>query len=126
LLLKSEATWGRKTYTLALTRLAEQYGRRAKEPELTEDDRAWNERKAAHTTVLRQWIEGVMASVSEPTSGAGGAVALTSLVECATAFLEANAARANALDAMPYVAVAEAGDGISCRVEPQGSRARRL
>src|SRR5450759_5262652 len=108
LLLKAEATWGRKTYTPALTRLAEQYDRRAKDPEQTDDDRAWNERKAAHTTVLRQWIEGVLSSVPESATDAGGEVALASLVECATAYLEANAARANALDAMAYVAVAAA------------------
>lgn len=108
LLLKAEATWGRKTYTPSLTRLAEQYDRRAKDPEQTDDERPWNERKTAHTTVLRQWIEGVLLNVPEPEGDAGGAVALASLVECAASFLEANAARANALDAMAYVALTSA------------------
>jgi ATP-dependent helicase/nuclease subunit B len=108
LLLKAEATWGRKTYAPSLTRLAEQYDRRAKDPEQTDDDRSWNQRKAAHTTALRQWIESVLSNVPEPASGGGGAVALTSLVQCATDFLEANSARANALDAMAYAAVTAA------------------
>lgn len=105
LLLKAEATWGRKTYTPSLTRLAEQFDRRAKDLEQTDDERSWNERKAAHATALRRWIEGVLSSVPEPATGVAGEVALSSLVQCATHFLDANAARANALDAMAYVGV---------------------
>jgi len=108
LLLKAEATWGRDTYTPALTRLAEQYDRRARDAELTDDDRAWNERKAAHTATLRQWVEGVLSSVPEPVGAGAGVVGLTSLVESARTFLEANAGRACALDAIAYVAVGDA------------------
>ncbi len=106
LLLKAGATWGRETYRPALIRLAEQYDRRAKDAEVTDNDRAWNARKAAQTTTLRQWIEGLLGSVPEPAGD--GLVPLASLVECAAAFLEADAVRASALDAMAAVAVAEA------------------
>ena len=108
LLLKAEATWGRETYTPALTRLAEKYERRASDGELSDEDRAWNVRKAAQTTTLRQWVESVLASVPEPGGAGAGVVPLTSLVECARTFLEANAGRASALDAIAYVAVGDA------------------
>jgi len=107
LLLKAEATWGRETYTPALTRLAEKYERRASDGELSDEDRAWNVRKAAQTTTLRQWVESVLASVPEPGGAGAGVVPLTSLVESARTFLEANAGRASALDAGSETCVAE-------------------
>ncbi len=108
LLLKAEATWGRETYAPALTRLAQNYDRRATDTELGDDDRAWNVRKAEQTATLRQWIEGVLSSVPEPDATAASVVPLAALVESAAAFVEANAGRSNALDAIAYVAVGDA------------------
>ena len=51
--MRAEAAWGRETYSLALTRLAEEYERRAADPEAADEEQAWNARKARQTRVLQ-------------------------------------------------------------------------
>ena len=111
LLLKAQASLGRRTYGAALTRLAEEYDRRAKDDENSEEDRDWNARKAAQTTALRAWIAGVLSAVPEPDEH-DGTVALSALAAGAAAFLDANAARASAEDAKASIAIAEALDDL--------------
>ena len=103
LLLKAQATWGRDTYTRALVRLAEEYDRRAADPEGSEEDRRWNRRKAAQARRLEVWVRGVLASL--PVPDASGLVRVSDLVAAAVAFLEGNAGRASAIDALALVAL---------------------
>jgi ATP-dependent helicase/nuclease subunit B len=113
LLLKAQATSGRATYKSALTRLAEKYERRAQDEELSDEERGWNTRKETQTRALLEWVASGLATVptgAEPGGQAGtsAAVSLMSVVEGAAAFLERNAARANAVDAIAYVALTDA------------------
>jgi ATP-dependent helicase/nuclease subunit B len=103
LLLKAQATWGRETYPRALKRLAEEYDRRAADTEGSDEDRQWNRRKAAQARTLDAWARGVLASL--PVPDATGLVPLRGLIDAAVAFLDANAARAGATDAMALVAL---------------------
>lgn len=106
LLLKAQATWGRDTHSRALTRLSEEYERRSKDEEASDEERQWSRRKAAQTRTLGAWVEDVLATV--PARDAAGHVSLESLVSAAVTFLETNAARTSALDAMALVALTDA------------------
>jgi len=110
LLLKAQATCGRATYAAALTRLAEKYERRAKDVELSDDERAWNARKGRQTRRLAAWLEAVLSAVPEPDDD--GAVDLVAIVESAQSFLENNAGRASAMDAVAFVALKESLDDL--------------
>ena len=107
LLLRAEATWGRETYGLALTRRADEYERRAADPEGADEDRAWNARKARQTRALLSWVTAVLDRVPVPDPGRG-TVPLQGLAAAATRFLQENAARWGGLDALGLEAVVPA------------------
>ncbi|MBP7570109.1 MAG: PD-(D/E)XK nuclease family protein [Acidobacteria bacterium] len=104
LLLRAGAAWGRETYSLALTRQAEEYQRRASDPEGAEEERAWNARKARQTRVLLAWVEAVLERIPDP-AASGGTVRLHDLAAAAIAFLKDNAARWGGLDALGLEAI---------------------
>jgi ATP-dependent helicase/nuclease subunit B len=106
LLLKAQATWGRETYAPALTRLAEEYDRRARDAEASGADQAWHARKAAQTRTLAAWVAGVIAATPAPDEA--GHVAMDALADAAIAFLEDNATRGSAADAAAVVALTDA------------------
>lgn len=107
LLLRAEATWGRETYALALTRRAGEYERRAADPEAAEDERAWNARKARQTQTLHAWVTAVLDRVPVPDQ-ADGELSLDDLAAGAAAFLQDNAARWGGLDLLGLEAVVAA------------------
>jgi len=111
LLLKAETTWGRDTYPPSLARLAGIYDEGARDSEASAEDRTWQARKAAQTRTLAAWIAGVLATI--PSSDidnpkADNKVSLGAVAAAAIAFLNANASRASALDAMAVVALESA------------------
>lgn len=106
LLLKAQATWGRHTYAASLARLAIEYERRSTDPDAADEDKAWHARKAAQTRTLAGWIAGVLAATPAPDEA--GEVSLHALVDGAVAFLDANAARASAADALSLAGLIEA------------------
>jgi ATP-dependent helicase/nuclease subunit B len=108
LLLKAQATRGRLTYAPALTRLAEKYERRAKDPELSGDDREWNACREKHARQLLAWIETVLRAI--PVPGDDGQVELRSVVEAARVFLEAHASRVSVVDRVALAALPGALD----------------
>ncbi len=107
LLLRAEAAWGRETYSLALTRLAEEYERRAADPEAADEEQAWNARKARQTRVLLAWVEAVLERIPDPVASEG-LVRLCDLSDAAIAFLKDNAARWGGLDVLGLEAIVQA------------------
>jgi ATP-dependent helicase/nuclease subunit B len=106
LLLKAQATWGRSTYALALARLSEEYARRSKDEEASDEERQWSRRKAAQTRTFGAWVKEVLDTIPAPDTAEQ--VSLEAIVDAAVTFLEANASRASALDAMALVALTDA------------------
>jgi ATP-dependent helicase/nuclease subunit B len=106
LLLKAQATWGRDTYGPSLSRLARKYDRRSQDEEASDDDRGWNARKAAQTRTLAAWVHDVLGSLPAP-DAATRQVPLDALAEAAASFLDANASRGSASDAMALLALSE-------------------
>lgn len=106
LLLKAGASWGRATYQRALTRLAREYDEQAADTEQTPAQQAWSRRKGMQVRTVAAWVEGVLDTLPEP--GADGRVPVAALAGAAKAFLEQNAARSSALDAVAHVAVMDA------------------
>jgi ATP-dependent helicase/nuclease subunit B len=109
LLLRAEATWGRETYGFALTRRAEEYERRAADPEGADEDRLWNARKARQTRTLLSWVTTVLERLPIP-DAATATLSLPQLVAAAIAFLQENAARWGGLDVLGLDAVIGALD----------------
>ena len=106
LLQRAEAAWGRYTYSGALTRLADRYGRRAADPELGDDERQWAARRATQTRRLLTWVTRLLDAV--PVIDGSNLAALETIAGAAARFLEENASRASALDAAAQVALGEA------------------
>ena len=96
LLARSEAGWGRATYTLALGRLEKSYASRAADEDASDEDRAAARANAELTAKVREWITALVASVPEP--DADGRVPLPEVVKCTLDFLERATARSSALD----------------------------
>lgn len=107
LLLRAEATWGRETYGFALARRAEEYERRAADPEGAGEDRAWNARKARQTRTLLSWVTAVLGAVPVP-EPVSDTLPLGQLAAAAAAFLQGNAARWGGLDRLGLEAVVAA------------------
>ena len=107
LLLHAQATWGRDTYELALARSAGEYEERARDVELSDEEREWSARKGRQTRALLSWVRGVLERVPVP-DAAAGAVPLRALVAAAVAFLQANAARWGGHDGMALEAIVPA------------------
>jgi len=112
LLLKAEATWGRDTYGRALAHCAGEYERRAVDPEVSEEDRAWNARKGRQARTLRSWVIRVLDRVPSGEGKPQGRVALKEVLDAAIAFLSENAARWSRLDAVGLQAVTDALDDL--------------
>jgi len=96
LLAKSKPAWGRRTYALALGKLAKGYRSYAMRDELGDDDRVAVLAKADQADRLLGWIRALIDAV--PESDADGRLALTSLVDCALTFVREHSSTANALD----------------------------
>ena len=132
-MLKAQVTWGRATYATSLTSLAARYRKNADYSDATDDERAWQARKAAQTRTLMAWIDGVLAAIpapdgdrtdgfttrsrdrdAQPRAGVetNPSVSLGAVARAAIAFLKANASRASALDAMAVVALQSALAGL--------------
>jgi PD-(D/E)XK nuclease superfamily len=108
LLVKSEAGWGRATYSVSFTRLAGIYTIVAADPDRSDERRASAAAKIVQIDTLLGWFQQLLASIPEP--DADRQVDLESVVAASIAYLEASAARTNALDA---VAVAALKDSVS-------------
>lgn len=96
LLARAEATWGRATYRLALTRLAKEYERRAQDPERSEELRTIARASKAETDVLIASIDELLAPVPNPDTD--GRVPLRTLSSAAEKFVDRFCACSNALD----------------------------
>ena len=106
LLFKSEAAWGRATYSISLTRLANIYKRTAVDPDRSDEQKAAAAVKIVQIEKLLVWFQELFASVPEP--GADGQVDLQPVVDAAISYLEASAGKANALDAVAVVGLKSA------------------
>ena len=107
LLLRAQAAWGRDTYALSLARSAVEYEERARDPELSEEEREWNARKGRQTRVLLSWVSAALDRVPVP-DRATATAPLRELVSAAVAFLKANAARWGGHDTMALEAIVPA------------------
>lgn len=96
LLLKSEAAWGRLTYSTSLVRLAAKYRSRAREENLSDEQRTFEVDKANQAEQLLAWVTSMLVSV--PENGAGGLIELQQLVDCALNFVGSFIAISSALD----------------------------
>jgi hypothetical protein len=105
-LVRAQAAWGRETYRLSLGRLATSARAGARRDDLSADQRAGLEDRAAQADELARWIDGLLETI--PTPDANGDVALSHAVACARGFLERAASRASALDTFAAAAVADA------------------
>jgi ATP-dependent helicase/nuclease subunit B len=115
LLFKSEAGWGRATYTISLTRLSNIYRHVAGDRDRTDEQKASAKKKIAQIDELLGWFQRLFASIPEPaplenTAKDAGHVDLQAVVDAVVAYLDASAARTNALDA---VAVAALKDSVA-------------
>jgi RecB family exonuclease len=96
LLVKSQAGWGRRTYTLSLGKLKRSYELWATNPDLAVEVQQATEVKATRTGRLLDWIDGVLARV--PQAQKDGHVMLSDAVDAALGFLDSAAATASAVD----------------------------
>jgi ATP-dependent helicase/nuclease subunit B len=94
-LARAEAGWGRATYDLSLGLLQGSQESRAKDPDLSDDERRIAGEKAALTKKVRAWIVGLLASVPEP---ANHKVPLQAVVDSAQAFVRRSTSRVSQLD----------------------------
>ena len=93
---RAEAGWGRATYALSLGILVKSYEARAKDPDLSNDDREAVVEKAALTKKIVDWITRIIDSIPEPSDD--GKVPLETIVESALAYVERSTARNSQLD----------------------------
>ena len=107
LLLKAGATWGRHTYTAALTAYAEEQDRRAGDEG---DDGGWRSLRAEQCRWLAAWSQGLLDAV--PEEDAQGMVAVSQVLDAAAAFLARHASCASETDHTALKAVTEAIDGL--------------
>ncbi len=95
LLLKSEATWGRRTYANSLAALAATEREQAENPELDADQQAARLKRAAQATRLGTWIDALLAALPDPDAVS---IPFQSLLSTARDFVSRLAATANELD----------------------------
>jgi hypothetical protein len=95
LLLKSEATWGRRTYATSLAALAAAERERAGNPELDADKQAARLKRATHATQLAVWIDALLTGLPDPDVTS---ISFQSLLAAARDFVSRLAGAANELD----------------------------
>jgi hypothetical protein len=105
LLLQAEAAWGRRTYRLALGRMAASSRRAAARDDLTQDKRDGLAERADDADALAAWIDALVSSVPEP--DAAGRLDLQAIASSARSFVTDYAARASALDHVAATALAD-------------------
>jgi hypothetical protein len=105
LLLKSEAGWGRATYSHSLSRLIGIYKRVAADPNRADERRASVTAHLVEAQQLLTWFEQLLGSI--PRAGADHQVDLQAVVDAAVAYLDACAAKSNALDAVAVTALTD-------------------
>lgn len=103
LLVKAKAAWGRKTYRLAMARLAKAERARTTRDDIQADERNRYLQYADDAEVLGRAIDRIVALVPEP--GAKGDLDVQALVRGARTFLDRHAARTSALDAVAAAAL---------------------
>lgn len=96
LLVRARTAWGRRTYALALGRLAAGLQRRAGRDDVSKDERDRLRAQAAEATTLATWLDDLIGRV--PSGDVRGRVPLQPVVDLAVWFVEHHAARASALD----------------------------
>lgn len=105
LLARSDATWGRQTYALALSALAAEFKDRATDPEADEGLRAYYIEHADHAERLSGWIARLVDLLPEPASdGVRLDVVIAGCIELVKAF----AAKSSEMDGAAAVVLAEA------------------
>jgi hypothetical protein len=105
ILYRAQAAWGRATYSNSLTRLLHVYRRKSTDPDRSDREREAAVVKALRTERLLTWIGELLASV--PQGGEGIPIKLEDAVNSALKFLDACAAKANALDGAAVAALKE-------------------
>ena len=120
LLAGSNATWGRQTYTPALTGVEESYRERAADPEADEEAQARFTARAGQAQRLREWIGALLALVPEPEPD--GPIALGSVLAACIGFVKSYATTGSALDGAAAAAIAETLD----ELQPLGDLIRPL
>ena len=105
LLARAEATWGRDTYKLALTRLARVYQRTSADEERSVESRDSARENAEACQALQGWIQALLDAVPEPETD--GTLALARIVAAAEEFVETCCARTSALDGVARLALGE-------------------
>lgn len=93
---RAEAGWGRATYGLALGRLCKSYESRAKDQDVSEEDRNEAQAKAELTARVRDRITRLVASLPEPAPD--NKVPLQTVVSSVLDFLGRTTTRSSALD----------------------------
>jgi hypothetical protein len=106
LLALSEATWGRETYDIALTRLTRKDQGTADDEERSAESRELARENAVACEALKTWIRGLLDAVPQP--DADGEVSMREFVVAAEAFVDACCATTSALDGAAKRALAEA------------------
>jgi RecB family exonuclease len=92
---RSDAGWGRATYALALTSVRRGYEDRARNSNLSEDERETAVARVALVSAIFEWISTLIGSIPQP---AGGTVPLQDVVEAVLKFVEHASARGSQLD----------------------------
>ena len=110
ILYRAQAAWGRATYANSLTRLLQVYRRQSTDSDRGERDREAALGKALRTERLLRWVGELLASV--PQDGEGRPIKLEDAVNSALKFLDACAAKANALDGAAVAALKESIAGL--------------
>jgi hypothetical protein len=109
LLARSDATWGRQTYTAALAGLAASSRARAADEETDDEGRKRLLDRAGQAERLAQWLDGLLRSVPEVRDGA---IPLNSVLDACIGFVRDVAARASELDGAAGVVLVEALDSL--------------
>lgn len=105
-LLRSCATWGRRTYKSSLAALALQYRTKEADEDFEPEDRQRAGRNARRAEVLQEWIEAVLATL--PESDGQNQYSVHEIVLAVGAFVQRNAAHTSPLDAASMTAIHEA------------------
>jgi hypothetical protein len=105
LLARSDATWGRQTYAVALAGLAASSRARAADEETDDEARQRLLERAGQAERLAQWLDGLLRSVPEVRDNA---IALSAVLDACIGFVRNVAARASELDGAAGVVLVEA------------------
>jgi RecB family exonuclease len=106
LLARSEATWGRETYPVALAGVAESYRKRAADVETEEEERARCLQRAGQAERLSAWIGGLLALLPQETGQS--AMAFDFWLDAASRFVELFAAKASEMDGAAVAVLTDA------------------